>query len=211
MKNLFVFIEQYVGSAREEMLFILSIISIVFGILIIINRNPIICVLFLIGLFLSVSIYLFILGLYFLSLSYILVYIGAVSILFLFILMLINIRGSELFSETFNSIILSIVIAFFFSIIINNIMPNAGYYTNYKVFHEHTKGFLDFSHPYVWYLVENTICYISFEFWDINIIEGSNIMSIGNILYAHYFFFILMTALILLLSLIGCLIITVRK
>ncbi len=40
----------------------------------------------------------------FISLSYLIVYIRAVSILFLFILMLINIKISELHSNTNNSI-----------------------------------------------------------------------------------------------------------
>ena len=45
-------------------------------------RNPIVSVLFLIGLFLSISCYLIIIGINFIGLSYLLVYVGAVSILF---------------------------------------------------------------------------------------------------------------------------------
>ena len=48
------------------------------------------------------------------GLSYILVYVGAVSILFLFILMLINIRISELLSETNNDIPLAFLIVLLF-------------------------------------------------------------------------------------------------
>ena len=70
---------------------LLSILSILFGILVIISNNPIISVLFLIGLFLSISCYLILTGLNFLGLAYLLVYIGAVSILFLFILVLLSI------------------------------------------------------------------------------------------------------------------------
>ena len=74
---------------------LLSILSILFGISVVISNNPIISVLFLIGLFLSISGYLILTGLNFLGLAYLLVYIGAVSILFLFILMLINVTISE--------------------------------------------------------------------------------------------------------------------
>lgn len=75
-------------------------------------------VLFLIGLFLSISVYLMILGINFIGLSYLLVYVGAVSILFLFILMLINVRISEIVSTTSNSIPLGIIIgSLFFSAI----------------------------------------------------------------------------------------------
>ena len=44
-----------------------------------------------------------------LKISYLLVYVGAVSILFLFILMLINIRVSELISDTDNYIFYGIM------------------------------------------------------------------------------------------------------
>jgi NADH-ubiquinone oxidoreductase chain 6 len=102
---------------------ILSLLSILCGILVIISKNPIVSVLFLIGLFLSISSYLIILGLSFIGLSYLLVYVGAVSILFLFILMLINIKGSEIQSYTSNSIPLAIIITILFNYPIYQILP----------------------------------------------------------------------------------------
>ena len=89
---------------------LLYIIAILLGILVIISKNPIVSVLFLIGLFLCISAYLILTGLNFIGLSYLLVYIGAVSILFLFILMLINVRISELLTDSINSIPLAIFI-----------------------------------------------------------------------------------------------------
>src|SRR5690242_21818963 len=65
---------------------ILYIIAILLGIFVIVSKNPIVSVLFLIGLFLCIAAYLILTGLNFIGLSYLLVYIGAVSILFLFIL-----------------------------------------------------------------------------------------------------------------------------
>jgi NADH-ubiquinone oxidoreductase chain 6 len=82
-----------------EFLDILSIIALIFGITVITNKNPISSLLSLIGLFASISVYLILSGLTFIGFSYLIVYIGAVSILFLFILMLINIRTSELQSN----------------------------------------------------------------------------------------------------------------
>jgi NADH-ubiquinone oxidoreductase chain 6 len=102
---------------------ILSIIAIIFGISVIVNKNPIISILFLIGLFGSISSYLIILGLTFIGLSYLIVYIGAVSILFLFILMLINIRISELQSNTSNSISLTILSSISISYCLFEIFP----------------------------------------------------------------------------------------
>src|SRR3954468_12827789 len=59
---------------------LLYIIAILLGILVIISKNPIVSVLFLIGLFLCISCYLILTGLNFIGLSYLLVYIGAVVI-----------------------------------------------------------------------------------------------------------------------------------
>jgi NADH-ubiquinone oxidoreductase chain 6 len=123
MENLFVLFETYTNGYRTEILDIISLFAILSGILVIISKNPVISVLFLIGLFASISSYLLMIGLSFLGLSYLIVYIGAVSILFLFILMLINIRISELHSNTNNSIPLAIIIAIAFNYPMFQILP----------------------------------------------------------------------------------------
>jgi NADH-ubiquinone oxidoreductase chain 6 len=63
-------------------------------------------------------------GINYIGLSYILVYVGAVSILFLFILMLINIRISELLSETNNDIPLAILTILLFYYIIGQVLAS---------------------------------------------------------------------------------------
>ena len=60
----------------------------------------------------------------FIGLSYLLVYIGAISILFLFILMLINVRVSELQAETSNSLPLASIIGICFYYIISKVVPS---------------------------------------------------------------------------------------
>ena len=85
-----------------------------FSILTILNKNPIVSILFLICLFIFISGYLLFLGMNFIGIAYLLVYIGAVSVLFLFILMLINIRISEIKNDAINSLPLAILIGFFF-------------------------------------------------------------------------------------------------
>jgi NADH-ubiquinone oxidoreductase chain 6 len=115
--------EIYTNGYRSEMLDIISLFVILCGILVIISKNPIISILFLIGLFAGIACYLIVLGLTFIGLSYLIVYIGAVSILFLFILMLINIRISELQSNTSNSIILGIIITILFNYPIFPLLP----------------------------------------------------------------------------------------
>ena len=121
--NLFLINETFTNGYISNILDIISIFAIFCAISVIVNKNPIISVLFLIGLFASISSYLIILGLNFIGLSYLIVYIGAVSILFLFILMLINIRISELQSNTNNSIPLTIIIGISISYSLFQLLP----------------------------------------------------------------------------------------
>jgi NADH-ubiquinone oxidoreductase chain 6 len=123
MFNLFTINEVFTNGYKAEILDILSFVSILCGIFVIISKNPIVSVLFLIGLFLSIASYLIVLGLHFIGLSYLLVYVGAVSILFLFILMLINVKISELLSNTSNSIPLAVFISILFNYPLHVILP----------------------------------------------------------------------------------------
>ena len=120
---MFIVNDQTFTGYSEMSLDFVYIIAILFGTLVIISKNPIISVLFLIGLFLSISCYLILTGLNFIGLSYLLVYIGAVSILFLFILMLINVRISELLSATNNSIPLAIILGICFNFVTYQALP----------------------------------------------------------------------------------------
>ncbi|PRD25177.1 UNVERIFIED_CONTAM: NADH-ubiquinone oxidoreductase chain 6 [Trichonephila clavipes] len=75
---------------------ILALTAIISGILVITSKNPVISVLFLISVFVNVAGYLVLLGVGFIGISYIVVYVGAVTVLFLFVIMMINIELSEL-------------------------------------------------------------------------------------------------------------------
>jgi NADH-ubiquinone oxidoreductase chain 6 len=101
---------KYLILFNHNILIVLLILGLIFGLLTIINKNPIYSVLLLICLFLSISIYLILLGSTYIGISYILVYIGAISILFLFTIMLVNIRLSELLIEDNKMIYLAIFI-----------------------------------------------------------------------------------------------------
>jgi NADH-ubiquinone oxidoreductase chain 6 len=129
MYNLFIIIEQSCNGYKIEILNFISFISVLTGVFVIITKNPIISILFLICLFLSIACYLILLGISYIGLSYLLVYIGAVSILFLFILMLINIRISELQSETSNSLALALILGACFYYIVQDIIPQ-GLFSN---------------------------------------------------------------------------------
>src|SRR5271155_635863 len=133
MNTILLLNETFTNGYRVEILDIISLVAILCGILVITSKNPIVSVLFLVGLFLSISSYLIVLGLNFIGLSYLLVYVGAVSILFLFILMLINIRISELLIDTSNSIPLAIILGISFNYSVNNILPYILANNNYDI------------------------------------------------------------------------------
>ena len=108
------------------------VLSLFSGIFIIVTKNPIISVLYLILLFSFISCYLIFIGIKFIGISYLLVYVGAVSILFLFILMLINIRVSELTSDTNNNIPLALITIVAVFVPYNELIPDSKYITNSK-------------------------------------------------------------------------------
>jgi NADH-ubiquinone oxidoreductase chain 6 len=62
-------------------------------------------------------------GMVFIGIAYLLVYIGAVSILFLFILMLINVRISELQGNTNNGLPLALIIGTFLYYFLYKTLP----------------------------------------------------------------------------------------
>src|ERR1700753_127953 len=115
--------DTYSNGFNINYLELLSFLAIISSILVINSKNPIVSVLFLISLFLFISIYLVMIGLTFIGISYLLVYIGAISMLFLYILMLIDIRISELHVDTNNSLFLAFVVGIVFYIILNYIIP----------------------------------------------------------------------------------------
>jgi NADH-ubiquinone oxidoreductase chain 6 len=193
MYYIYLLTETHSNGYRIEILDILSLIAILCGILVIISKNPIVSVLFLIGLFLSIASYLIILGLNFIGLSYLLVYVGAVSILFLFILMLINVRISELLSNTSNSIPLAIFISISFSFLVYDILPYSivAFNTNKFNLNIISSNFSNdfFSNFFNLSGIEfdnGQIYFVTSKIWDGNLSEASHITTIGNIMYTSY-------------------------
>ena len=174
---------------------LLYIIAILLGVLVIISKNPIVSVLFLIGLFLCISAYLILTGLNFIGLSYLLVYIGAVSILFLFILMLINVRISELLIDSINSIPLAILLGSLFNYFVNNVLPYMMISFNNLLYHINTT---------------TRLANVTSVSWDGYLAETSHITSIGNILYGNYSIWLIITSIILLLAMVGAIVITLK-
>ena len=236
MNNLFIIDEIYTSGFKTGALDIVSVFAIICAILTIVSKNPIVSVLFLIGLFGGVSSYLILLGLNFIGLSYLIVYIGAVSILFLFILMLINIRISELQSNTKNSIPLALFITIFFNYLVFQFLPydlailnntQNGSALNNVLYHSFptTSGQAQPLNNRVSNLVSNgssfpttsgtetvnsDLFFATSSSWDGNLIETSHISTIGNILYTSHSMWLLLASFILLLAMIGAIVITIK-
>ena len=193
MLNLF-FLPSVFNGFSPELLNILIVISLLAGVFIIISKNPIVSVLHLIVLFSSISCYLIFLGAKFIGLSYLLVYVGAVSILFLFILMLINIRVSELISDTNNNIPLAILTILGFFIPYNKILPDTKIAYNLDILNK-----------------DKIISIVSSNNWDSNLIDTYDIINIGNVMYTNLSMWLIITSIILLLAMVGSIVITVKQ
>src|SRR5438094_4378728 len=72
-----------------------AIVMLVFGALVVINRNPIASALSLVICFLGLSALFMSLDAFFIGIIQVLVYAGAVMVLFLFIIMLLDLRAEE--------------------------------------------------------------------------------------------------------------------
>lgn len=90
------------------------------------SKNPVISVIFLISTFVQAALYLLLIGLNFVGISYIVIYVGAIAVLFLFVIMMINIKLTDIL-ETGNqytkNLPLAIAIGFLFIFIIFQLIP----------------------------------------------------------------------------------------
>jgi len=204
MWNLYTSVENTLHGYNVSLLSVLSTLAVLTGIYVIITKNPIISVLFLIGLFIVIAIYLILLGLSFLGLSYLLVYVGAVSILFLFILMLLNVRISELVSETKNTIPLLFITVVSFSFMA-------------EIFAPHYQSIMDGIRDKNLFSILSNILSDNGEVnsafiksWGNILVSQDHINSLGNIMYTSHSIWLVLVSLILLLAMVGTIVITVK-
>lgn len=205
---------------KTEFLEILSLIALLFGASVITIKNPISSLMCLIGLFGAVSVYLIVIGLNFIGLSYLIVYIGAVSILFLFILMLINIRTSELLSNNVNSVPLALLIIILLNYTWIQVSPQyAGVFDNTDSIATnlvYTNLFVETGNYWGSLLTSvnqniTNIMFITSNNWDGFMTETSHIVAVGMILYTVFNMWLLIASLILLLAMVGSIVITIKK
>lgn len=217
MSNLFLVKETFTNGYFENILNIISLFAILCGVLVIVSKNPVVSVLFLIGLFGNIAGYLILIGLGFMGLAYLVVYVGAISILFLFILMLINIRISELESNTLNTIPLAITITIALNYPLFKLLPydlailSNNYYMNNILYDislnkYNLKYFNNLSN-----FNGDSLSFVSSNMWDGNLVEAGHISSIGSVMYTNYNMWLLIASFILLLAMVGCIVITLKS
>ena len=99
---------------------ILAFGTLLSSVLVITSKNPVISVIFLILTFVLTAIFLILKGIIFIGLSYIIIYVGAIAVIFLFVVMMINIRLTDIL-ETENqytkNLPLAILIGYLFLLI----------------------------------------------------------------------------------------------
>lgn len=195
----------------------LALGAIISGILVITSKNPVISVLFLICVFVNVAGYLVLLGIGFIGISYLIVYVGAVAILFLFVVIMLNVQLAELSatgSEYTQNLPLGVIVGSLFLFELVSIIPFSfkgistfNLISVFNVFSETSLGGVNSVNMLFVSSVENTNnvrqvfdlpCSVDGSFS--NFIQ---IQSIGQNLYTHGSIWLILTSVILLLAMVG--------
>lgn len=173
-------------------------LGIISSVMVILVRNPIFSVLFLILSFFNISALLFLIELEFLPIVFLVVYVGAVAVLFLFVLMMLNIKVSELKENAFHylPIAFSLFIIFCIELIVVLYFES----TPLKNQEIHIE-FLD-----ELFLILNSF----FEFY-VWFFKKSNVFFIGDLLFTNYCYLFLIAAFILLLAMVSTIVLTLQK
>jgi NADH-ubiquinone oxidoreductase chain 6 len=111
---------------KNMLIDILAFGTLLSSILVITSKNPVIAVLFLIATFCNAAGYLILLGIGFIGISYIIVYCGAITVLFLFVIMMLNIKLGDILetgSQYTKNIPLALAIGSLFVYELFTIMP----------------------------------------------------------------------------------------
>ena len=172
--------------AHTIFFYIFSLIAIVSAIMVIVSKNTVHSVFFLILDFISISCLFIMIGAEFLGMIMLIVYVGAVAVLFLFVVMMLNVaqQNDELFQTPTRyshlpiGLIISLVIFFELIIVVGG-----------------------------WKYKPDLVSVNSIKL-DPNI---TNTHSIGNILYTEYIHLFQLSGMILLVAMIGAIVLTFKK
>ena len=154
--------------------------------MVIFSKNSVTSVLYLISVFILVSLNLILIGAEFLAILLIIIYIGAISILFLFVIMMLNLRIYEVYSSLVNIFPIGCFLSMFFLLEIIYIIK---------------KDFFLMNFLYNNYFEQDAI--------GVNLIYGqSNLYVIGDMLFNNYSSLLVIAGLILLLAMVGAILLT---
>ena len=184
--------------------------------MVITSASPITSVVYLIGTFILTAIYLSSQGMYYIALTYIVVYVGAVITLFLFVVIMINL-GTELNTTPFTQTIpLTVVTVILYTILIvssnsnifdssyfNTIFPSIFQYLvnpDHIINSVHTENIIIPTH-----VNEFSRSLISFtgDSATNTINHWNQIQSIGFELYTHQAMYLVLVSIVLIVSIIG--------
>lgn len=157
------------------------------ALMVVVVQNPIYSVLFLVCSFMSAASLLFILECEFIALLFIIIYVGAIAVLFLFVVMMLDIKTVNLTKNTikyfpFGSFISIIFLFEILAIILKNFKSNP-YQEKFLV-----------NFYYNWYEKLDAL---------------TEIESIGQVLYTHYVLQFLVAGYILFLAVVGSIVLTI--
>lgn len=162
-----------------ELLFVIA--GVLSSWLVITATNPVHSVLSLVLTFANLSILLLILGLEFLPVLFIIVYVGAIAILFLFVIMMLNIKLVEILNNSSRYLPIGVFLGLLF-------MWEIGLFFNTNLVNLPKSN----------------------ETFDFSAILGiSDIKNLGYVLYTDYYIQFLLSALILLVAMIGAIVLTI--
>lgn len=166
------------------------------SLMVILSRNPVYSILFLVLTFVNVSSILFFLELEYLPLIFIVVYVGALAVLFLFVMMMLNIRVTDLKEKNLQLLpAASLLNVLFFFQIFSIIRCEFSSLNNV---------FSEFCNEYT--LITSDILFSS-TWYDID----SNMRGLGFLLYSEHFYLFLLSGYILLLAMMGTIVLTMRR
>jgi len=190
----------YFHSFKKEnymnfLFYLFSSLTLLSGIMVIQARNPVHSVLFLILVFFNAAGLLVLLNLDFFAMIFLVVYVGAIAVLFLFVVMMLNIKLAEINEKRLRYLpiggLLGLLFLFEILLIVDNDLIPLLFYNNIEAFTEYRE--------------------LSFIDWSNTIHTVTNIKAIGNILYTYYFYFFLLSSIILLVAMIGAIVLTMQK
>ena len=203
---------------------LLTLSAIFSALIVLTSKNPVISVLFLISLFLNVSGYLILIGLGFLGISYLIIYIGAIVILFLFVVIMLNLQIAELnaiASEYTQNLPLGAILTFLLFIELFSIYPfsSNGEFKSinpFKIFPDIQVGLLNIINSIVekigYPAISNsTNVYVTFNsIPDTNFSNLLEVQSIGFTLYTFASVWLFIASIVLLVAIIGPIVLTLK-